>query len=209
MKILAVGFNYRSHSEEAPSLTGQSLSQPTEPIIFHKGDSILRPRMPFFLPEWSERIDYEAEIVVRISRVGKYIAERFAHRYYHEVSIGLDMTARDLQQRAIREGRPWTESKAFDNSAIIGEWIDIKTLGYPAEPIALRLDCDGKTVQQALSTEMIHSIDQIIAHISRQHTLKIGDIIFTGTPAGVGQCHIGQHFTGYLGEHKLLSVEIK
>lgn len=209
MKILAVSFNYATHQEEASKLLGQEFSTTSELTIFHKGDSILRPRMPFFLPEWSKRIDYEAEIVVRISRVGKYIAERFAHRYYHEVSIGLDMTARDLQEQAIRSGQPWTTSKAFDNSAIIGEWISIEKLNYPQSPIAMRLDCDGKTVQQALSSEMKYSIDCIISYISQQHTLKIGDIIFTGTPAGAGQCHIGQHFTGYLGEYELLNVDIK
>lgn len=210
MKILAVGFNYHSHLAEVDALhTAEIVATSVEPIIFHKGDSILRPNMPFFLPEWSEQIDYEAEIVVQIDRVGKCIAERFAHRYYSKLSIGIDLTARDLQREAIRLGRPWTMSKAFDNSAVIGEWVDKRELAYPQEPLSLRLDCDGTIRQEATSLDMIHSIDKLIAYISEQHTLKMGDIIFTGTPSGVGQCHIGQHFEGYLNGRKLLDLSIR
>lgn len=210
MKILGVAYNYHNHQEESKEILGISEKNlSAEPIIFHKGDSILRPGRPFFLPEWSEQIDYEAEIVVMIDRVGKCISERFAHRYYSELSIGLDMTARDLQRRAISEGKPWTASKAFDNSAIIGRWMKKEELGYPAQPLEMRLERNGEVVQRALSSEMLHSIDKLIAYISEQHTLKMGDIIFTGTPVGVGSCHIGDLFAGYLGEHKLLEVEIK
>lgn len=209
MKILAVGFNYREHCDEALTVTGQAEHAEAEPIVFLKGDSTHRLGKPFFLPDWSNQIDYEAEIVVQIDRVGKYISERFAHRYYNKVSIGLDLTARDLQRRAIAEGKPWTMSKCFDSAAVVGEWIDKSELSYPDKAIELRLDCDGVTVQQALSSDMIHSIDRIIAYVSQQHTLKMGDIIFTGTPSGVGTCRVGQRYTGYLSGHKLLELEIK
>lgn len=211
MKILAVGLNYRSHAEELPPIiNGVELPcREHRPVIFHKGDSILRPHMPFFLPDWSKQIDYEAEIVVQIDRVGKCIAERFAHRYYSKVSIGIDFTARDLQRAAISDGLPWTESKAFDNAAAIGQWVDKSELGYPETPIELRLDIDGETRQRALSSEMICSIDRLIAYVSQQHTLKMGDILFTGTPAGVGPCHIGQRLDGYLSGRHLLHVDIK
>lgn len=210
MKILGLGFNYRSHSQESLDISSQEqLVASEEPIIFHKGDSILRVGKPFYLPDWSDQIDYEAEIVVMIDRVGKYISERFAHRYYTQLSIGLDLTARDLQRQAIALGRPWTMSKAFDNSAVVGRWINKAELSYPEHPVELRLDRDGQTVQRALSSDMIHSIDSIIAYVSQQHTLKMGDIIFTGTPAGVGTCQAGQRFEGYLNEHKLLELEIR
>lgn len=209
MKILGVSFNFPRHCNEAPALLGKTSVESSEPIVFHKGDSILRPGKPFYLPDWSQQIDYEAEIVVMIDRVGKYIAERFAHRYYTKVSIGIDLTARDLQRLAVQMGNPWTMSKAFDNSAVIGDWVDKRTLSYPEQPIELRLDCDGQTVQRALSSEMIHSIDKVIARLSEQHTLKMGDIIFMGTPEGTGTCRRGQHFEGYLNNQKLLDLEIK
>ncbi len=209
MKILAVGFNYPQHLAEAPHLVGREIEQRAEPVIIHKGDSVLRPGKPFYLPDWSEQIDYEGEIVVQIDRVGKYIAERFAHRYYSKVSIGIDFTARDLQRTAIARGEPWTMSKAFDSSAAIGDWIDKRELGYPECPIEMRLEVDGTVVQRATTDSMLHSIDHIIAYVSRQHTLKMGDVIFTGTPAGVGPCRIGQCLDGYLGAHHLLHVEIR
>lgn len=208
MKILAVGFNYPTHRNEAEQLS-YSMCDSDAITIFHKGDSILRPGKPFFLPDWCKQMDYEGEIVVQIDRVGKYISERFAHRYYNKVSIGIDFTARDLQRQAIATGAPWTMSKAFDNAAAVGSWIDKSKLGYPDKPIAMRLEVDGVTKQQALSSEMLHSIDQIIAFVSTQHTLKMGDIIFTGTPSGVGTCQIGQRIDGYLGDEHLLRVDIR
>lgn len=208
MKILAVGFNYSTHQDEAPCLLNRTYAE-QEPIVFHKGDSILRPGAPFFLPDWSNQIDYEVEIVVHITRVGKHIAERFAHRYYDEVSVGIDFTARDLQREAIAHGRPWSMAKAFDGSAAIGTWINKAELGYPAEPITFSLEVDGALRQQGSSEQMLHSIDKLIAYISRYHTLKMGDIIFTGTPAGVGQCQIGQRLDAYLCGRHLLHVPIK
>ncbi len=209
MKILAVGFNYPSHKNESSSISSKILSPSSDPIIFHKGDSLHRLGLPYYIPDWTNELEYEAEIVVQINRVGKCIAERFAHRYYDNLSIGIDFTARDLQREAIKRGEPWTRSKAFDGSAIVGEWINKQELSFPNKAVELKLECDNQLVQHAFSDEMIHSIDQIIAYISQQHTLKIGDLIFTGTPAGVGACKIGQKLVGYLNQHKLLELVLK
>lgn len=208
MKILAVGYNYLAHREEQPH-SSRVLATQQEPIIFHKGDSVLRRGMPFFLPDFGSRIEYEAEIVVLISRVGKCIAERFAHRYYNQVTLGVDFTARDLQHRAIAHGQPWTLAKTFDNSAAVGEWIDKQELGYPEQPIDFSLQIDGNTVQESDSSMMIHSIDRLIAYISQYHTLKIGDLIFTGTPSGVGEVKIGQTLEGYIGGRRVLHIPVK
>lgn len=208
MKILAVGFNYPSHRDEQAH--SQELpSDMSEPIIFHKGDSVLRRGMPFFLPDFGSRIEYEAELVVQISRVGKCIAERFAHRYYERITLGIDFTARDLQLQAIAQGRPWTLSKAFDNAAAVGEWISKEELGYPEHPIPFSLRVDGAVVQQASSAEMLYSIDRVIAYVSQFHTLKMGDLIFTGTPSGVGEVRIGQLLEGYIGERRVLQIPVK
>ena len=209
MKILAVGFNYPSHKNESSSISSKVLSLSSDPIIFHKGDSLHRLGLPYYIPDWTNELEYEAEIVVQINRVGKCIAERFAHRYYDNLSIGIDFTARDLQREAIKRGEPWTRSKAFDGSAVVGEWINKQELSFPNKAVELKLECDNQLVQHAFSDEMIHSIDQIIAYISQQHTLKIGDLIFTGTPAGVGACKIGQKLVGYLNQHKLLELILK
>lgn len=209
MKILAVGLNYRDHIEESAVPSSIADAEEQELIIFHKGDSLHRLGQPYYLPDWTKQMEYEAEIVVQIDRVGKYIAERFAHRYYNKLSIGIDLTARDLQREAIAKGRPWTSSKVFDSSAVVGQWIDKHELDYPNKAVELKLECDGVVVQKALSSDMIHSIDKIISTISQQHTLKIGDIIFTGTPSGVGACKIGQHYVGYLSGNKLLELDIK
>lgn len=205
MKILAVAFNYREHQSELVDLAVVQ----DEPIIFHKGDSLLRPGYPLYLPDWSQQIDYEGEIVVQIDRVGKNIAERFAHRYYSKVSVGIDFTARDWQRKAKSEGLPWSIAKSFEGSAVVGDWIDKSELGYPENPLSFRLDVDGETRQSATSREMIHSIDHIVAYISQFYTLKMGDIIFTGTPAGIGTCSIGQYLDGYLNDRHILHVPIK
>lgn len=209
MKILGVGFNYRPHADEAESL-GLPPQEVTEsPIIFHKGDAVLRENYPFFIPDIGCPIEYEAELVIRISRVGKCIAREFAHRYYDAVTIGLDLTARQLQRELMAQGRPWTEAKVFDGSAVVGQWVPLSELNYPAEPIPFSLRCDGELVQQGRSDEMIHSFDELITHVSRFQTLRQGDLIFTGTPAGVGPLAIGQTLEGYIGERKLLHLRIK
>lgn len=208
MKILGVGFNYREHKAEAPDL-GIGLPHQPEPLFFHKGDALLKQGMPFFLPDMGSRIDYEAELVVQICRVGKCIAERFAHRYYQHITLGIDFTARDLQRAAIAEGKPWLSAKVFDGSAVVGRWVDKETLGYPERPIPFTLRHNGLEVQRSDSSYMIHSIDQLIAYISRYQTLRMGDLIFTGTPAGTGPVAIGDRLEGYLGEERVLELAIK
>nr|WP_314687768.1 fumarylacetoacetate hydrolase family protein [uncultured Porphyromonas sp.] len=210
MKILGVCFNYPTHRDEAQSLGLGVQSLPhAEPVFFHKGDSLLRPNTPFFLPDMGSSVEYEAELVVQISRVGKRIAERFAHRYYNYITLGIDFTARDLQRRAMAEGHPWLSAKVFDGSAVVGTWLSKEELGYPECPIPFRLDVDGVTRQSATSSEMIHGIDSLISHISRHQTLRMGDLIFTGTPAGVGAVEIGQLLEGYIGERRVLHLPIK
>ena len=208
MKILGVGFNYREHKAEAPDL-GIGLPHQPEPLFFHKGDALLKQGMPFFLPDMGSRIDYEAELVVQICRVGKCIAERFAHRYYQHITLGIDFTARDLQRAAIAEGKPWLSAKVFDGSAVVGRWIDKEALGYPERSIPFALRHNGLEVQRSDSSYMIHSIDQLIAYISRYQTLRMGDLIFTGTPAGTGPVAIGDRLEGYLGEERVLELAIK
>lgn len=205
MKIICVGMNYKNH---LPELSGH-LDSSSEPVIFLKPDSaILKDGRPFFIPEFSKQIEYEAELVVLITRVGKHISERFAHRYYDKVTIGVDLTARDLQEKARTEGMPWELSKGFDGSAVIGKWIDRNRLKHPDE-ISFHLDINKQTVQTGLQSDMIHSIDKVIAYVSQFMTLKMGDIIFTGTPSGVGKLELNQHIDGYLEDQKLLSFDIR
>ena len=203
MKIFGVGMNYLLHTQE---LDGHQY-RPEEPVIFLKADSaLLKNGKPFFVPDWSERIDYEAELVVRICRLGKSIPVRFAHRYYDAVTVGVDFTARDMQQRARREGLPWTICKGFDGSAVIGRWIEKGegSLVSGEGRLAFHLDLNGKTVQQGCPEEMLFSIDELISYISRFFTLRTGDLLFTGTPVGVGPVSIGDHLEGYLGDERVL-----
>ena len=205
MKILAVGMNYAEHNKE---LDG-TLYKPEEPVIFIKPDSaLLKDSKPFFIPDFTQRCEYETELVVRICRLGKNIAERFAHRYYSEVTVGIDFTARDLQRRLREQGLPWEISKAFDNSAVIGTFIPLEEAGN-VNQLSFHLDMNGKTVQQGNTADMLFSVDQIIAYVSRFFTLKIGDLIYTGTPVGVGPVSIGDHLEGYLGERKLLDFHVR
>lgn len=205
MKIIAVGMNYAAHNKE---LDG-TLSIPEEPVIFSKADSaLLKDGKPFFIPDFTEQCEYETELVVRICRLGKSIAPRFAHRYYDAVTVGIDFTARDLQRRFRAEGRPWELCKGFDGSAVVGtfvpveEWPDIQRLSF-------RLDVNGQTVQSGCSADMIFTVDELIAYVSRYYTLKMGDLIYTGTPAGVGPVHINDHLEGYIEERKLLDFNVR
>jgi 2-keto-4-pentenoate hydratase/2-oxohepta-3-ene-1,7-dioic acid hydratase (catechol pathway) len=203
MKIIAVGWNYLDHNKEM----NRSFI-PKEPTIFMKPDSaLLKDGKPFFIPDFSERIEYEAELVIKINRLGKNIAPRFAHRYYNEVTVGIDFTARDLQQKLKENGAPWEICKAFDSSAVIGEFIQIPE--GQKDQLDFHLDINGKTVQSGNSAEMIFKIDEIIAYVSRFFTLKIGDLIFTGTPSGVGPVHINDHLQGFIGNKKLLDFHVK
>ena len=205
MKIIAVGMNYARHNEEL----GHT-EENREPVIFLKPDSaILRDGKPFFLPDFSQEVHYETEVVVHICRLGKHIAPRFASRYYDAVTVGIDFTARDLQRRFRELGHPWELSKGFDNSAAIGEFVPLSSVDGDVQNLNFRLDIDGQTVQRGCTADMLFRVDEIIAYVSRFMTLKMGDLLFTGTPAGVGPVSIGQHLQGYLDERKLLDFYVR
>lgn len=205
MKIFAIGMNYAQHNKEL----FDTLSKPEEPVIFLKADSsLLKPGKPFFVPDDMGQIDYEAEVVVRICKLGKTVSERFAPRYYDAVTVGIDFTAREMQRRMIAEGRPWDIAKGFDGAACIGEWVP-KEKFMDLQRLRFHLDINGSTVQQGQTSDMFYRIDEIIAYISRFYTLKTGDLLYTGTPAGVGPVHINDHLVGYLEDRKVLDVKCK
>lgn len=204
MKIICVGWNYLEHNKEMDC----SLEY-KEPTIFMKPDSaLLKEGKPFFIPDFSQEIEYETEVVVRICRLGKNIAAKFAKRYYDTVTVGIDFTARDLQRTFKAVGNPWELSKGFDSSAAIGEFVPVDHF-KDVQQIPFRMELNGKVVQAANTCEMIHSVDRIIEYVSKFCTLKIGDLIFTGTPQGVGKVAIDDKIEGYLGENKLLSFYIR
>lgn len=205
MKIIAVGMNYAQHNREL----GHT-QENREPVIFMKPDSaILKDGKPFFVPDFSHEVHYETEVVVRICRLGKNIAPRFAHRYYDAVTVGIDFTARDLQRKFREAGNPWELCKGFDNSAAIGTFISLEQAGGDLQNLDFHLDIDGCEVQRGNTADMLFKLDDIIAYVSRFMTLKIGDLLFTGTPAGVGPVSVGQHLQGYLGGEKLLDFHIR
>lgn len=205
MKIIAIGMNYPLHCRELHA----NEPLPQEPVIFMKPDSaLLKDSKPFFIPDFSTQIDYETELVVRICRLGKNISERFAHRYYDAVTVGIDFTARDLQRKFRAEGKPWELCKGFDSSAAIGDWKPVEQFTDIGQ-VNFHLDIDGKTVQQGYTGDMIFGIDRIIAYVSQFCTLKIGDLIFTGTPVGVGPVQINNHLEGYIENEKVLDFHIR
>ncbi len=204
MKILAVGLNYESHNIEMKRTFHTS-----EPVIFMKPESSqLKDGKPFFIPDFSNEIHYETEIVIKIDRLGKNIAEEFSHRYYNEVTVGIDFTARDLQRKLKEKGLPWELAKGFDGSAAMGRFIS-KLEFESIQDVNFHLDINSKTVQQGNTRDMIYSVDKIIAFVSKFFTLKIGDLIFTGTPAGVGPVKIDNHLQGYIEDHKLMDFHIR
>ena len=203
MKIICVGWNYPDHNAEMKHETV------SEPVIFMKPDSaLLRENKPFFIPDFSKQVEYEVELVVRINRLGKNISEKFASRYYEEVALGVDFTARDLQQRQRALGAPWEIAKAFDNSAVISDFIPLSTLAN-AEGISFSLSKNGVEVQRGNTQDMLFSVNQIIAYVSRFFTLKIGDLIYTGTPAGVGPVVMGDYLEGFIEDNKMLNFFVK
>lgn len=204
MKIICIGQNYRKHCLEL----GNKI--PTEPVFFLKPDTALhRNNDPFYLPDFSNNLHYELELVVRINRVGKCIEERFAHRYYNEVGLGVDFTARDLQYKQSEAGLPWEVAKAFDHSAAISpEFFPIETID-DIQNLNFRCDLNGQPVQYGATSDMIFTIDHLISYVSQFVTLKIGDLLFTGTPAGVGALKIGDRLEGFLEEQKLIDIEIR
>ena len=212
MKIICIGRNYAAHiAELSGSGTGHSGGRrPLEPVFFIKPDSaLLRNNDPFYIPDFSEQVDYECELVVRIDRLGKCIDRRFARRYYNEVGLGIDFTARDLQRRAAAEGLPWTAAKGFDRSAAVSpEFVPIAELGDVGN-LRFELEVDGEVRQRGSTAEMIFGIDEIIAHVSRFMTLRTGDLIFTGTPQGVGPVARGNNLRATLEGRLLLDFDIK
>lgn len=203
MKIICIGLNYRKHAAEM----GWNL--PSEPVVFLKPDSaLLKKNKPFFLPDFSENIQYEVEIVVKITKLGKGIEARFAHRYYDEVTVGIDITARDIQGRNAKAGMPWELSKCFDGAAPVGEFIPVSSVKN-VNDLDFSLEINGRTVQKSNSSDMIFSIDRIIEYVSRYFTLKTGDLIFTGTPSGVGQLKRNDNLVAFLGDRPLLDFMIK
>ncbi len=203
MKIICVGRNYASHIEELQN------ERPTEPVIFMKPDSaILLKQHPFVIPEFSEEIHHEVEIIVKINKVGKYIEPKFAHKYYNEISVGIDFTARDLQQKLKAKGLPWEIAKAFDGSAVIGDFLP-KEQFSSLENLTFELTNNGKTVQMSNSSYMLWKIDELISYVSQFFTLKIGDIIFTGTPEGVNVVKPEDVLEGYLEGQKLFRIQVK
>lgn len=205
MKIFAVGLNYPQHNKEL----NETLYKGENPVIFTKADSsLLKDGKPFFVPDDMGRIDYETEIVVRICRLGKAIPARFAHRYYDAVTVGIDFTARDLQKQLREKGLPWEMCKGFDGAAAIGEWVPVDKF-RDVQNLMFHLDINGKTVQEGCTSDMLFKIDEIIEYISKYFTLKTGDIIYTGTPVGVGPVNIDDHLEGYIEDRKVLEFNIK
>ncbi|WP_281637621.1 fumarylacetoacetate hydrolase family protein [Flavobacterium marginilacus] len=203
MKIICIGRNYASHIEELKN------ERPSEPVIFMKPDSaVLLKQHPFVIPEFSEDIHHEIELIVKISKVGKYIEPKFAHKYYDEISVGIDFTARDLQAKLKEKGLPWEKAKAFDGSAVIGEFLP-KSQFVSLENVTFELKNNNITVQKGNSDMMLWSIDELVSYVSQFFTLKIGDIIFTGTPAGVAAVNPNDVLEGFLEGQKLFRIQVK
>ena len=204
MKIIAVGMNYASHNKEMHHSLVVS-----EPIIFMKPDSaLLKNGKPFFIPDFTSDVHYETEVVVKIKKLGKNIDEQFAHRYYHEITVGIDFTARDMQQSFRQKGLPWELCKGFDGAATIGDFIPLVAV-HSIQNVEFHLNIDGQTVQKGNTADMLFSVDRIIAFVSRFVTLKTGDLIYTGTPEGIGKVAIGNHLQGYINNRKLLDFFVR
>jgi 2-keto-4-pentenoate hydratase/2-oxohepta-3-ene-1,7-dioic acid hydratase in catechol pathway len=203
MKIICIGRNYANHIEELKN------ERPAEPVVFMKPDSaVLLKQHPFVIPEFSEDVHHEIEIIVKINKVGKYIEPKFAHKYYDEISVGIDFTARDLQEKLKAKGLPWEKAKAFDGSAVIGDFLP-KSQFVSMKNITFELTNNNVTVQKGNSSLMLWDIDELISYVSQYFTLKIGDIIFTGTPAGVAAVKPDDVLEGFLEGQKLFRIQVK
>jgi 2-keto-4-pentenoate hydratase/2-oxohepta-3-ene-1,7-dioic acid hydratase in catechol pathway len=201
MKIFCIGRNYVEHAKELGNAV------PDEPVIFIKPKTaLIQGSTPFYYPQFSNELHYEAELVLHICKNGKYITERYASKYYNNITVGIDFTARDIQKHLKEKGLPWEKAKAWDGSACIGKWKDINTV---KKPINFSLNLNGTQVQKGTSADMIFSFDKIVAHISEYFSLNIGDLIFTGTPAGVGECVVTDVLTGFLEDEQVFEVEVK
>ena len=203
MKLICIGRNYTKHIEELNS------EKPSAPVIFMKPDSaVLAKNQPFFIPDFSENIHYEVEVLVKISKVGKYIDKKFSHKYYDEIGLGIDFTARDLQNQLKDKGLPWEKCKAFDGSAVIGKWLP-KSQFKDVNNLSFSLLKNDKIVQEGNTSMMLWKIDEIIEYVSKYFTLKIGDIIFTGTPAGVGKVFANDRLKGLIENTEMFSITVK
>lgn len=203
MKIICIGRNYAEHAKELNS------EIPSEPVFFLKPDTaLIKDNQPFYYPDFSKEIHHEVELVIKISKVGKNIQPQFANKYYEEIGIGIDFTARDLQAECKKKGLPWERAKAFDGSAPIGKFIDKKQF-TDEKKISFSLTLNGNTVQKGNTKDLLFSFDKIIAYVSKYFTLKTGDLIYTGTPEGVGPVAIGDKLEAYIENQKLLEFEIK
>lgn len=203
MKIFCVGRNYADHAKELGNAV------PEEPVIFMKPKTaLLQPNTPFYYPEFSNELHYEAELVLRVSKNGKYIPENQASKYYDAITVGIDFTARDIQANLKKKGLPWEKAKAWDHSAVAGDWVPL-TDAMRSQPIHFSLKKNQEQVQLGNTDDMIFSFDHIVSHISGYFSLNIGDMIYTGTPAGVGECVVGDQLEGYLETNKLFELEIK
>jgi 2-keto-4-pentenoate hydratase/2-oxohepta-3-ene-1,7-dioic acid hydratase in catechol pathway len=203
MKLLCIGRNYAKHIEELAN------EKPDHPVVFLKPDSsILLKKHPFVIPEFSKDVHYEVEILVKIKKIGKYIDKKFAHTYYDEIGLGIDFTARDLQSDLKAKGLPWEKAKAFDGAAVIGNWLP-KSNFENVDNIAFSLQKNDVVVQDGNTEQMLWKIDELISYVSQYFTLKIGDIIFTGTPAGVGPVDVHDKLKGFIGDVEMFSIQVK
>ncbi|OIQ30684.1 MAG: 2-hydroxyhepta-2,4-diene-1,7-dioate isomerase [Bacteroidetes bacterium MedPE-SWsnd-G2] len=203
MKLICIGRNYAAHIEELEN------EKPSDPVIFLKPDTaILLKKQPFFIPDFSSNVHHEIEVLVKINRVGKHIDKKFAHKYYNQISVGIDFTARDLQSELKSKGLPWEKAKAFDGAAVVGNWID-KSEITDVNNLDFSLLKNDEEVQKGNTGLMLWKIDEIIEYVSKYFTLKIGDVIFTGTPAGVGKVDVNDKLKGFIGEQELFSVTVK
>jgi 2-keto-4-pentenoate hydratase/2-oxohepta-3-ene-1,7-dioic acid hydratase in catechol pathway len=203
MKIFCVGRNYVAHAAELGN------EVPDEPVIFMKPKSaLLQPHTPFYYPEFTNELHYECELVLRISKNGKYIQEKFAGKYYDAITAGIDFTARDIQNELKEKGLPWEKAKAWDNSAVIGKWVPIANIKNKKD-INFCLYKNKELMQQGNSSNMIHNFDKIVAYISNYFSVNIGDVIFTGTPAGVGEVVVGDELEGFIEDDSMFSLEVK
>ena len=203
MKIICIGRNYSAHIKELDSKT------PEEPVFFLKPDSaVLLSQHPFVIPEFSKEVHYEVEVLVKINKLGKYIQPKFAHKYYNKIGLGIDFTARDLQRKCKAAGLPWEMAKAFDGAAVIGDWVSKEGLG-DLNDLNFSLEKNDEQVQRGNTSNMLFKIDELIAYVSQFMTLKIGDVIFTGTPEGVGPVAIDDKLTGYLSGRQMFAINIK
>ena len=203
MKLICIGRNYTEHIKELEN------EKPTDPVVFLKPDTaILLKKQPFFIPDFSDDVHYEVEVLVKINKVGKHIDKKFAHKYYDEIGLGIDFTARDLQAKLKAKGLPWEKAKSFDGAAVIGNWLPVSDF-EDVNQIGFSLKKNEEIVQNGNTSHMLWQIDELIEYVSKYFTLKIGDIIFTGTPAGVGKVSANDKLVGLLEGKELFSINVK